>query len=261
MSLTLGHGPLSAQPADANYQIQGPKHRIFVEDSPKRVRVEVAGETLADTQRAKLLHETGLLPVYYFPRADVRFELLSPSARTSRCPYKGIARYWDVVTGDKKLEHAVWAYPEPLPAVQVLADMLAFYLERVDAVYEEDEKLLGHPRDPYHRVDVRRSQRHVRVWVGGELMAETRRARAVFETGLPTRWYVPREDVRMERLVPSAMRTTCPYKGVASYWSLRDGAANVAWSYEDPLPEGTGLPGHLCFAGASVQVEANASAG
>lgn len=115
MSLTLGHGPLSAQPADANYQIQGPAHRIFVEDSPKRVRVEVAGETLADTERAKLLHETGLLPVYYFPRADVRFELLSPSARTSRCPYKGIARYWDVVTGDKKLEHAVWAYPEPLP--------------------------------------------------------------------------------------------------------------------------------------------------
>ncbi len=258
MSLTLGHGPLSAHPADANYQIQGPAHRIFVEESPKRVRVELAGETVADTHHPKLLHETGLLPVYYFPRADVRFELLSPSEHTTRCPYKGTAHYWDVVVAGNKAEHTVWAYPEPLPAVQLLTDMVAFYLERVDAVYEEEEKLLGHPRDPYHRVDVRRSGRHVRVRVAGEVIADSTRTRAVFETGLPPRWYVPREDVRMERLVGSDRRTTCPYKGIASYWSMRDGAADVAWSYEDPLPEGTGLPGHLCFAESAVEVDVKA---
>jgi uncharacterized protein (DUF427 family) len=259
MSLTLGHGPLSAHPADANYHIQGPPHRIFVEDSPKRVRVEMAGHTVADTRRAKLLHETGLLPVYYFPRADVRFELLSPRERTTRCPYKGTAHYWDVVVAGKHAEHAVWAYPEPLPEMQLLADYAAFYLERMDAVYEEEDKLLGHPRDPYHRVDVRRSSRHVRVRIAGEVIADSARPRAVFETGLPTRWYVPREDVRMARLVPSDKRTTCPYKGVASYWSLRDGPANVAWSYEEPLPEGTGLPGHLCFAGEGVEMDLDAA--
>lgn len=150
------------------------------------------------------------------------------------------------------------AYPEPLAEVQLLADMLAFYLERMDAVYEEDEKLLGHPRDPYHRVDVRRSQRHVQVRIAGELVADTTRARAVFETGLPTRWYVPREDVRMERFVESDTRTICPYKGVASYWSMREVRPDVAWSYEAPLPEATGLPGHLCFAGSDVQVEESA---
>jgi uncharacterized protein (DUF427 family) len=122
-------------------------------------------------------------------------------------------------------------------------------------VYEESVRLLGHPRDPYHRVDTMRSDRSVRVSVNGEVVAETSRPMAVFETGLPPRWYIPRVDVRADRLVRSDTVRVCPYKGVATYWSLVDGAADVAWEYAEPLPEATGLPDHLCFLGDDVTTE------
>lgn len=159
------------------------------------------------------------------------------------------------------LSNAAWAYLEPKAELQLLAERMAFYLDRMDAIYEEDEKLLGHPHDPYHRVDTLRSSRHVRVRFGQEVIAETRQPRAVFETGLPVRWYIPRQDVRMERLLPSSKATICPYKGVANYWSLRDGPQDMAWAYENPLPEGTGLAGHLSFSATGIEVEVDEPAG
>jgi uncharacterized protein (DUF427 family) len=255
MTLTLGRGPLSGDPAPSNYSIDGPAHRIFIEPTAKRVRIEVAGETVADSVEAKLLHETGLLPVYYIPRADVRDDLLQPTDHHTTCPFKGEASYFSVVVGDHVEENLVWYYPEPIEGVAAIADHVAFYLRRVDAVYEEAVRLVGHPRDPYHRVDTMRSDRHVRVTVGDQVVAETYRPIAVFETGLPARWYIPREDVVTERLEPSDTVTVCPYKGVATWWSLTNGPKDAAWSYAEPLPEGTGLPGHLCFGGDDVTVE------
>lgn len=255
MTLTLGHGPLSGDPSPSNYTIDGPAHRLLVEPSPKRVRVEVAGEIVVDTVGAKLLHETGLLPVYYFPRSDVREDLLVPTDHHTVCPFKGEASYASVAVGDRVEDNLVWYYPTPLEGAAAIADHVALYLDRVDAVYEEDVRLVGHPRDPYHRVDTMRSDRHVRVTVGDRLVAETRRPMAVFETGLPPRWYIPRDDVRTELLEPSETSTICPYKGVASWWSLTDGPKDVAWAYDQPLPEATGLPGHLSFLGDEVTVE------
>lgn len=265
MTLTLGHGPLSMRPAPTNYTIDGPAHRIFVEDTPKRVRVEFAGEVVADTRNAKLLHESNILPRYYVPEEDVRTDLLEDTETTTHCPFKGDATYRSVRVGDRVAEDAVWTYREPVDALPVLKGLVSFYLERMDAVYEEDERLLGHPHDPYHRVDVQRSSRHVRVLhrdgdVGETVLADTTRPRAVFETGLPPVWYVPREDVAVDRLVDSDTTTVCPYKGVATYVSVRgeDGGVAVTdagWSYEDPLPEATGLPGHVAFAGDGIVVE------
>lgn len=253
MTLTLGHGPLSGDPSPANYTIDGPAHRIFVEPVAKRVRIEVAGEVIADTVGAQRLHETGLLPVYYLPWADVREDLLEPSDHHTTCPFKGEASYWSVHVGDRLEQDLIWSYPDPLPEVAVIKDHVAFYLRRVDAIYEEAVRLIGGPRDPYHRVDTLRSDRHVTVTVdGGEVLAETRRPMAVFETGLPVRWYVPRADVVTARLVPSDTVRTCPYKGVSRFHSLDGGPADVAWEYVEPLPEALGLGDHLCFLGDDI---------
>ncbi len=264
MTLTLGHAPLGTQPGGhANYSIEGPRHRILVEDSPKRLRLRVGGEVVLDTTGAKLLHESNLLPRYYVPLEDLRDDLLVHSDTTSHCPFKGDATYQSVRAGDRVIDNLIWTYAEPLAGMEILRGLGGLHLERLgdgDEVLEEDEVLLGHPHDPYHRVDANRSSRHVRVRHDGEVIAETTRPIGVFETGLPPRWYVPAADVRSDRLTGSDTTTICPYKGVATYRSLlaEDGSvavADVAWAYEDPLPEATPLPGHLCFDGEGITVE------
>ena len=190
-----------------------PDYKVTLERSPRRVRVKFNGETIADSTAAHLLFETRHLPVYYFPRADVRMDKLAPTEHHTFCPYKGKAAYWTIRVGDKVSENAVWGYPDPYDEVPALKDFVAFYWDRVDGWYEEDEEIFVHPRDPYKRVDVVASSRHVQVVVGGEIVADTKRARFLFETRLPTRYYIPPEDVRMDLLVPSDKATACPYKG------------------------------------------------
>jgi uncharacterized protein (DUF427 family) len=227
-----------------------PGHRLSVESSPKRVRAIVGGKTLADTVCAGLMLETGHQPVYYFPREDVRTDLLEPSRHRTHCPYKGDASYWTVKAGSRRLENAVWSYAEALPEMARIKGLLAFYWDKVDHWFEEDEEIFGHPRDPHHRIDVRPSSRRVRVSFGGTTVGETGRALFLFETGLPTRYYIPPQDVRMELLRPSASRSVCPYKGTASYWSIEGGGQRVedaVWAYLEPLPECPRIRGHLCF--------------
>lgn len=129
----------------------------------------------------------------------------------------------------------------------VALDFAAF-----DAWYEEDERIFGHPRDPYSRIDVRRTSRPIRIEVDGEVLAETTQARMLFETGIHTRFYVPKDDVRGE-LVPRARRSYCPYKGEASYWSVGP-HTDIAWSYEDPLPDGPLVTGLVAFWDERVDV-------
>lgn len=227
-----------------------PDYKITFEPSPRRVRVKFNGETIADSTGAHLLFETRHLPVYYFPPSDVRMDLMTATDHHSFCPYKGTASYWTIAAGGKSAENAVWSYPDPFEEVAAIKDYLAFYWDRVDAWYEEDEEIFVHPRDPYKRVDVLDSSRPVQVIVGGVVVAETRRARFLFETRLPTRYYIPPEDVRMELLVPSNKATRCPYKGKASYYSVKiDGRdfADLVWSYPDPIPECPKINGYLCF--------------
>jgi uncharacterized protein (DUF427 family) len=227
-----------------------PDYKILFEPSPRRVRVGFDGATIADSTNAHLLFETRHLPVYYFPREDVRMELLTPTAHQTFCPYKGKASYWTIRAGDRTSENAVWGYPDPYDEVAAIRDFVAFYWDRVDHWYEEDEEIFVHPRDPYKRVDVIASSRPVKVILGGETVAETHRARFLFETRLPTRYYIPPEDVRMDLLVPSNTTTACPYKGRARYWSARIGDRlypDIVWSYEEPIPECPKIKGLLCF--------------
>ncbi|WP_165985270.1 DUF427 domain-containing protein [Streptomyces sp. YIM 98790] len=260
MTLTKDHGPLSAAPVQSvNYELSGPAHRLFLQRFPRRVRAVLGGETVADTREGKLLHETGLLPQLYIPAGDVRAGLLRASDHTTHCPYKGRAVYWSVRAGDRWAENGVWAYPEPISGAEWLRGHLALYWNTADAWYDEDEQVHGHLRDPYHRVDVRRTSGRARVLVDGVPVAVTDRPMLLSETGLPNRWYIPPEDVRTELLDASPTRTVCPYKGTASYWSFSDGGgrreADVAWSYPEPLEEATRVGGHLCFAHRSVTTE------
>lgn len=223
---------------------------MTIEPSPKRVRVMANGKTVADSLCMLLLLEKGHFPVYYFPRDDVRMGLLHATNHRTHCPHKGDASYWTLTVGNRSVENAVWSYEQPLPQAERIKGWLAVYWDKVDHWFEEDEEIFGHPRDPYHRVDVRPSVREVRVLFDGETIAQTRRAMFLFETGLPTRYYIPPDDARMDLLTPSRTSSICPYKGKASYWSVRVGdrvAEDAVWSYMEPLPECPRIKGHLCF--------------
>jgi uncharacterized protein (DUF427 family) len=140
--------------------------------------------------------------------------------------------------------------------------MRAFYFDRMDAWFEEDEQVFGHPRDPYHRVDARRSSDRVVVRVGGEageIVAETDKPVKVFETSLAPRWYVPLDAVRPAALTRSDTTTVCPYKGVASYYTVA-GVADAAWVYEEPFADLSSMAGMLSFAGEGVVVSVEPAA-
>ncbi len=260
MTLTLGSGPFGKQSTGKfNFEVTAPRgHTLYLEDSPKRVRAVFNGQTIVDSQRVKLLHETNHLPVYYFPEEDIREDLLEPTGHHTHCPFKGDASYRSVRVEDRIAENVVWHYPEPGEHFAPLAGYAAFYYEKMDTWYEEDEEVFGHPRDPYHRVDVLESSRHVKVTVDGKVVAETERPKLIFETGLPMRYYIPPEDVRTDLLVPSETHTVCPYKGVATYRSVSTGDElyeDLAWYYPEPLPEAVKVRDHLCFHGEKVETE------
>jgi len=252
MSLTLGPGPLGTQPGgDVNYTIDGPKHRLWFQPYPRRMRAEVAGRVVLDTVGGCLLHESNLPPRLYVPLDDFDRDALTPTDLITHCPFKGDASYYSVRVGDDVRENAVWTYPNPRPEAAWLAPFASLYWERADAWYEEDERLPGPLRDPFHRVDTRRTSRPVAVATrdGRFEIARSDRATMVFETGAPPRAYLPREDVTAA-LLPSSKRGVCPYKGEASYFSVRAGdrlIEDAAWSYEHPLPEAAAVAGLVSF--------------
>lgn len=220
------------------------------EDSHRRVHVVFADTTIADSKRVMLLLEFGRLPVFYFPIEDVRMDLMESTSHHTTSPLKGEASYWTLRVGERVAENAAWSYPNPLPEGPDLTGYLALYWDQMDSWYEEEERVYAHARDPYKRVDVLPSSRHVRIMLGGVTIADTQRPLLVLETGLPTRYYIPEQDIHMELLVPTETITRCPYKGKATYWSAKIGDQifkDIVWSYRDPLPACSPLAKSLCF--------------
>ncbi|MFN4090293.1 MAG: DUF427 domain-containing protein [Alphaproteobacteria bacterium] len=235
-----------------------PHYAMRIVASEKRVRVQLAGVTVADSTHTALLLEANRAPVYYFPRADVAAALLRPSTRVTHCPFKGDARYWHLAIGDRTVEDAVWSYETPFDEAAPVAGHMAFYWERVDRWLEEDEEIFVHPRDPFVRIDIRETSRPVRVEWEGRLIAETRRARGLFETGQPARWYIPPEDVHTEHLAgDEEARSACPYKGTARHFGVTvDGRTlpDAAWVYAMPTPEARRIVDYVCFDPEKVTV-------
>lgn len=260
MGLTSGTGPFGNRPAGRFNFTPDPATGavLYFDPVPYRLRGLYGGETVFDTLNAKLLYETAHLPVYYVPEDDLRQELLEPSETRTHCPHKGDASYRSIRVGDRLEPDAVWTYREPIAPASFLVGHAAFYWAKLDEWLVEDEQVLGHPRDPYHRIDTYRTTRPVRVSLDGETIAESSRAVALFESGLPPRFYLPAEDVRTELLEPSETKTRCAYKGVASYWHVRMGDTlhdDLAWTYEEPDDDGRPIRGLICFFNERVDLE------
>jgi uncharacterized protein (DUF427 family) len=201
---------------------------VRFEQGAKRVRGVLDGETVFDTTAPVLVWEHDRYPTYYIPRADVRDDALAR------------------VDG--------W---RPVELADELPELVRFDWNALDAWLEEDEEVFVHPRDPHKRVDVLPSSRRVRVELDGVVLAESRRAFVLHETGLHPRWYFPADDVRFELLEETDLRTRCPYKGEARYWSARVGDRvehDLVWSYEDPLPESARVAGLIAFYDERVEL-------
>jgi uncharacterized protein (DUF427 family) len=228
--------------------------RVRVEHGQKRVRAYLGGELVADTSRPLLVWEIPYYPAYYIPAADVRASLVATGA-TERSPSRGEAELFDVVVGQTKAERAARRYPDS--PIEELRDAVRIDFAAMDEWLEEDEPIYVHPRDPYTRVDILGSSRHVRVEVDGVTIAESHAPRILFETGLPPRYYLPLSDLRRDLLRPSDTQTHCPYKGTAGYWSVEIGGKvydDLVWIYRTPLPESQKIAGFACFYNEKVDL-------
>lgn len=219
--------------------------------SPKRVRAVFNGAAIADSRRVLMLRGNHFLPVYYFPIADVLTEALQLSDHHERHEQGGIARYRHLTVGDRTATDAAWDYEAPEPAaLAALQGHVAFRWNAVDAWFEEDEEVFVHARDPYARIDILQGSSLVEVRLDGELIARSSRPVLLFETHLPTRFYLPPEDVRLDLLQRSDKTTRCPYKGTASYWSAEIAGQrhqDIAWDYRTPIPEAIRIAGLISF--------------
>jgi uncharacterized protein (DUF427 family) len=222
--------------------------RVRVERVAKRVRVVLGGAVVADSRRARLVWERPWYPTYYLPDRDVRTDLLVATGATDHSADRGDAEVHTVKVGDLQADSAaLWYRRSPVAGLE---GTIRLRWEAMDAWFEEDEEVFVHPRDPYTRVDVLQSSRHVRVEVDGVTVADSRQPRILFETGLPPRYYLPKTDVRMDLLVPTGHRTACPYKGTAGYYSVRVGGTthdNLVWWYQHPTLESAKIAGYVCF--------------
>jgi uncharacterized protein (DUF427 family) len=215
--------------------------------SSKRVRAYLAGELVADSYHPVLVWERPTYPTYYFPAEDVRAELL-PTGKVEHSPSRGDAHLFDVRAGETTGPSAAQRFPaSPL---EQLRDLVRLDWNSMTEWFEEDEPVYTHPRDPYTRVDILASTRHVRVEVDGVTVADSHSPRILFETGLPPRYYIPITDLRLDLLRPSGTESHCPYKGTATYWSIETPTAfheDLVWIYRSPLPESQKIAGLACL--------------
>jgi uncharacterized protein (DUF427 family) len=229
--------------------------RVRVERGAKRLRAYLGGELVADTTRPLLVWEKPYYPAYYIPVEDVRMELLEADGGVVRSPSRGDGQTFTVTAGGVTAPAAALRYDES--PIEELRNAIRLDWDAVDAWFEEDEQVFTHPRDPYTRVDILASSRHVRIEVDGVAVAETSKPTLLFETNLPVRYYLPKTHVRMDLLTPTETETHCPYKGRAEYWSVRAGDdvhPDLAWSYRTPLPESQKIAGLISFYNEKVDI-------
>jgi uncharacterized protein (DUF427 family) len=226
------------------------EHQGFVRTEPshKRLRILLGGQVIVDTDDALYVWESPHYPQYYVPIDDVPDGTLEPSEKRTHSPSRGTAVHFTVRGGEKQAVDAAWTYADT--PIEALRGQVRFDWEAMDAWFEEDEEIFVHPRDPATRVQILPSSRHVTVAVDGVIVADSTRPTFLYETGLPRRTYLPKLDVRMDLLTPTASETGCPYKGKARYWSLvtpQGEHTGIAWSYPTPLRESVDIAGLVAF--------------
>lgn len=241
----------------AQHQIGG-EHVVWAEPTARRLRVYFGGALVADSNRAVVLFNGPRVPVYYFPRSDVRLHLMVESHTRELDQRLGERSHASLVVGSHRAEDGLFFYREPIAEGPDLSDYVSFVWDEMDAWFEEDDQIYRHARDPYKRVDALRSSRHVRVLDENTVIADSHRPTIVFETGLSVRYYLPKMDVRMDLLTPTSTRSRCPYKGEAVYWNLDiEGRhfEDIVWSYPSPIPEITKIENLLAFYQEKIDIE------
>jgi uncharacterized protein (DUF427 family) len=226
-----------------------------LEPVPRRIRATLAGRVVVDTTKALYVWETPHYPQYYIPLGDVDPAILVDEEHTQKL-HRGSARRQGVRLGDVSRPGSARIYTAD--SLAGLAGMVRFDWTALDAWFEEDEEVFVHPRNPYARVDALRSTRTVRIELDGVILAESGSPVMVFETGLPTRYYLNRTEVNFDHLVPTETVTSCPYKGrTTGYWSVRIGDtthADLAWCYDFPTRQLLPIAGLIAFYNEKVDV-------
>lgn len=226
-------------------------HQTRIDHTPRRIRVRLDNTIVADSITARLIYATGRHPEYAIGATDVDWNRVEV----------GDADHRDELLGEYRTIRSAGS-GEPVGRIYTSgpADQLVqFDFAAMDAWFEEDEQIWVHARDPFRRVDVLESSRHVEVTVDGLVVAATDRPRLVAETGLPARWYIPRADVDFSMLAPSDTESTCQYKGIAAWFHVdapgHDRLADVAWGYEQPVVDASKLTGLVAFYAEHASVE------
>jgi uncharacterized protein (DUF427 family) len=248
MGLSWQQGPL-APGALGRFLVPEPlpKRLLFVERLRRRMRVRFADRWIADSEQVLLLFEPARYPVAYFPEADVAPGVLQRTEHITQHTDLGPTSWFSVQADAQHVAaRGAWQHTG-LPAhASELQGLVAFAWRAMDAFYEEDERIVGHAADPYHRIDIRQASRHLVVRHGERVIAETKRPLVLYESGFAPRWYVPRADIDVSALVPVKLQTFCPYKGLCSYYAIGD-ARQAAWSYPDAYPEVGRISGLVSF--------------
>ncbi|KAI0783589.1 hypothetical protein C8Q75DRAFT_725475 [Abortiporus biennis] len=220
---------------------------LHIESSPKRIRVLFAGHFVADTKQAKLVWLKPSYPYYFFEEGVIDKKYLIEAFHSEK------HQVYDLVVATTHAKGVVTQYLEG-----ELKGLFNIEFGAPDAWFEEDEQIYVHPKDPYKRVDVLQSSRHIRIELDGVELANTKRPRLLFETSLPVRSYIPKTDCHLELFESSKLTTQCPYKGVANYYSIKlpNGrvAEDIVWYYRTPLLECAEVKGCVAFYDEKVDV-------
>jgi len=254
MGLSWQQGPL-APGAIGRFLVPDPlpERMLFAEPLRRRMRVRFGGTWIADSEDVVLLHEPGRYPVAYFPLGDIAGDALEASDHATRHRDLGATSWYTVRAGEHTKPRAAWQHTG-LPAhASDLKGRVAFAWRAMDAFYEEDERIVGHAADSYHRIDIRQASRRLIVRDGDRTVADTARPLVLYESGFAPRWYAPRADVDEAAVTPAEGQTFCPYKGLCSYYDIGE-ARRAAWSYEDAWTEVRRISGFVSFEPDKIEV-------
>jgi uncharacterized protein (DUF427 family) len=254
MGLSWQQGPVSPGTV-GRFLVPNPllDRPLYAEPLRRRMRVRFGGVWIVDSENVVLLHEPGRYPVASFPQDSITADVLQPSEYTTHHRDLGLTSWYTVRSGEHSRQRAVWQHTA-LPAhAGELQARVAFAWPAMDAFYEEDERIVGHATDSYHRIDIRRTSRHLLVRYADRVVADSVRPLVLYESGFAPRWYVPRADIDESALTPAEGQTFCPYKGLASYYDIA-GALRAAWSYQNAWTEVARIAGLVSFEPDKVAV-------
>jgi uncharacterized protein (DUF427 family) len=235
-----------------------PNRLAYAEPLRRRMRVRFGGTWIADSEQVLLLFEPSRYPVAYFPETDISPGTLQRTEYTTQHKDLGLTARYTVQSGDRNAARGAWQHIEPPNYASEFRGRVAFAWPKMDAFYEEDERILGHAADSYHRIDIRQTSRNLVVRNSDRIISNSKRPLVLYESGFAPRWYVPRTDIDEGALTAAEHQTFCPYKGLCSYYDIGN-ARLAAWSYREAYREVGRISGLVSFEPDIISVEIDGS--